>query len=57
MINAQQKFPGISTDSQPAATTVGDKYFLAWTKSDGTIWWTTLERFPAGLNRPAFPTH
>ncbi len=42
MINAQQKIPGISTDSQPAATTVGDKYFVAWTKSDGTIWWTTL---------------
>jgi hypothetical protein len=42
-ITTEQKIPGIRTNNQPAVTTNGDEYVVAWTNLDGTISWTTLK--------------
>jgi hypothetical protein len=41
MINKPQKVSGVNTVDAPAAATSGDKYFLAWTTSDRSIYWTS----------------
>jgi hypothetical protein len=51
MINKQQLVSGVSTVDAPAAATDGEKYLLAWTTSDKSIWWTTC---PASNNQKSY---
>ena len=47
-ITTQKYIPGVTTESPPAATSLGDEYYLAWTNADATISWTTLSVNGAG---------
>jgi hypothetical protein len=47
-ITSQQIIRGVTTGAPPAATSLGDQYYLAWTNENATISWTTISVNSAG---------